>query len=281
IASTTVIATRMLDNVYEVSAFPLAKQAEVARSSRRLGIGITGLADALAMLGLQYGSTEARDAAEHVMSLICQTAYRASTVLARERGAFPAFDVESYCAAPFVSALPADIVATIRKYGIRNSHLLAIAPTGSISLLANNVSSGIEPVFAGIAKRNVVDRHGNMREWEIEDYAWQQLHTRFGRGAKPTPALLAASGVDADSQLAMQSVLQRYVDSAISKTISVAQSIDRSRFDDLYRQAYGLGLKGCTVIRQGSLASEVVTPLSATEPEFCDFSMRDCLPRVS
>jgi ribonucleoside-diphosphate reductase alpha chain len=253
IASTTVIATRMLDNVYDVSGFPLPSQSAVARRSRRLGIGITGLADALAMLALRYDARVATELAGRVMALICHTAYRASTVLARERGSFPAFERDAYCASPFVASLPADIVEAIRKFGIRNSHLLAIAPAGSISLLANNVSSGIEPIFAPVAKRWTSEGNGLRREWQVEDWAWAEFRRVRGARAQPTDALIAASQVEPLAQLRMQAAIQEHVDNAISKTINVGADTDRDAFRRLYIEAYRLGLKGCTVYRPNAV----------------------------
>jgi ribonucleoside-diphosphate reductase alpha chain len=253
IASTTVVATRMLDNVYEVSGFPLPSQATVARRSRRLGIGITGLADALAMLGLRYDAPEAVELARRVMALICHTAYRGSTVLARERGSFPAFERDAYCTSPFVASLPADIVEAIRKFGIRNSHLLAIAPAGSISLLADNVSSGMEPIFAPTATRWAVDDNGERRTWQVTDWAWAQFRRVRGAGAEPPDALIAASPIDPFAQLRMQAALQTYVDNAISKTIQVDPDTGVDAFRRLYIEAYRLGLKGCTVYRPNAI----------------------------
>ncbi len=161
LAATAGVATRMLDNVYEVSRFPLPQQETAARGSRRLGLGITGLADALAMLGLDYAAPAARSAAAEAMRTICESAYLASIELARERGSFERFDRERYLAAPFVARLPAHVRAAIARHGIRNSHLTAIAPAGTISLLAGNVSSGLEPVFALEYARDVRQPDGS------------------------------------------------------------------------------------------------------------------------
>lgn len=253
IASTAVVAVRMLDNVYEVSSFPLPSQVAVARRSRRLGIGITGLADALAMLGLRYGAPDAVELARRVMTLICHTAYRASTVLARERGSFPAFERDAYCASPFVAALPADIVEAIRKFGIRNSHLLAIAPAGSISLLADNVSSGVEPIFAPQATRWTIDDDGTRRAWQVSDWAWSEFRHLRGARAAPPDVLIAASRIDPLAQLRMQAALQEHVDNAISKTINVDAETGIDAFRHLYTEAYRLGLKGCTVYRPNAI----------------------------
>lgn len=265
IASTTVIATRMLDNVYDVSSFPLPSQGAVARRSRRLGIGITGLADAMAMLGLRYDAPEAVELARRVMTLVCHTAYRASTVLARERGSFPAFERDAYCASPFVASLPTDIVEAIRKFGIRNSHLLAVAPAGSISLLADNVSSGIEPIFAADATRWTVDDDNARRAWRVADWAWAEFRRLRGEQAEPPDALLAASRIDPLAQLRMQAALQEHVDNAISKTIHVDAETGMDAFRHLYTEAHRLGLKGCTVYRPNAITGTTLCRCDETD----------------
>jgi ribonucleoside-diphosphate reductase alpha chain len=267
IAATTVIATRMLDNVYDLSGFPLPSQTTVARRSRRLGIGITGLGDALAMLGLHYDAPEAIELAGRVMALICHTAYRASTVLARERGSFPAFEREAYCSSPFVASLPADIVDAIRRYGIRNSHLIAVAPAGSISLLANNVSSGIEPIFAPVVTRLAMDGDGVQREWQVTDWAWAQFRRIMGAGATPPVALSAASQVKPVAQLRMQAALQAHVDNAISKTIAVAAETSFDEFRNIYIEAHKLGLKGCTAYRPNAITGTTLCRCSEVQEE--------------
>jgi ribonucleoside-diphosphate reductase alpha chain len=249
IASATVIAVRMLDNVYDVSAFPLGQQAEVAMQSRRIGLGVTGLASALIMLGLRYGDEASLQTATKIMCLISHSAYRASVILARERGSFPAFSLERYCAGGFVSTLPHDIHALISKYGIRGSHLTAVAPAGSISLLAGNVSSGIEPVFAFSTKRDVRTPEGHVRSFAVEDYASKLFHQLHGPKAKRIAAFVEAYDVDPVYQLNMQAHVQAHVDNAVSKTVNVPADFSFDSFRNLYKQAHSLGLKGCTVFR--------------------------------
>ncbi len=235
--ATAKVATRMLDNVYSASTFPLPQQAEAARASRRLGLGLTGLADALIMLGLRYDSPGGLAAAVDAMRTINEAAYNASIELARERGSFERFDAERYLASPFVARLPATVRKAIARDGIRNSHLTAIAPAGTISLVAGNVSSGLEPVFALEYARNVRQRDGSIVRADVESYAltlWRRL-----KGEAPLPdTFVTASTVSADAQIAMQAALQPHVDNAISKTTNVPADIP---FDEFERTIGALG----------------------------------------
>jgi ribonucleoside-diphosphate reductase alpha chain len=259
IASATVIAVRMLDNVYGVSAFPLAEQASVAMQSRRIGLGITGLASAFVMLGQRYGDADSLQTAEKVMQVISHTAYRASIILARERGSFPTFMLDQFFASGFASTLPRDIHSLVERYGIRGSHLIAVAPAGSISLLAGNVSSGIEPVFAFTIKRHVVVEEGRTRSFEIRDYALKLFHELNGAGASRSAAFVEAYEVDPVAQLKMQAQVQMHVDNAVSKTVNVPADFSFDSFRDLYRQAHVLGLKGCTVFRPNQTTRSVLS----------------------
>ena len=254
------IATRMLDNVYDLSDFPLQQQADQAHLSRRIGLGVTGLADALIMLGLEYGSPAARNWAAQVMATITRAAYRASTMLAAERGTFPLFDAERFLASPFVKSLPAELRAQIAARGMRNSHLTAIAPTGTISLLANGVSSGIEPVFAFHCRRRVRQQDGSLREIEVTDYAYEMFRETFGNDTPLPPAFIAADAVEPFDQLAMQAALQPHVDNAISKTLTVPVDYPFERFRLLYAQAYASGLKGCTTFRPNPVTGSILIP---------------------
>lgn len=262
-------AVRMLDNVIELSRFPLPQQREQAQGTRRLGLGVTGLADALLMLGVRYDSDEACAMAESTMALICHSAYRASVALGEEKGPFPYLETERYLSAPFVAALPADLRDDIARRGIRNSHLTAIAPAGTISLLADGVSSGVEPIFAPRYQRAVLDAEGHHQVVDVEDYAcrsWREL----GHDGLP-PALVDARHISARCQLELQSALQRHVDNAISKTVSVAQATDFESFRTIYDQAYDLGLKGCTVYRPNPVTGEIlrVDEISSRAPHCC------------
>ncbi|BCB26182.1 hypothetical protein SKTS_10680 [Sulfurimicrobium lacus] len=253
------IATRMLDNVYEASGFPLQNQAEAARASRRLGLGLTGLADALIMLGIPYGSAESFRLAGEIMARIAHAAYRASIELAREKGTFPLFDREKYLQGEFVRSLPEDILQGISRHGIRNSHLTAIAPTGTISLLAGNVSSGLEPVYGWRYKRSIRAADGSLSALETQDHAYALYRSLHGEQAPLTPAFVTAAELPPAAHLGMQAALQAHVDSAISKTINVAEELSYSDFSGLYRRAYESGLKGCTVFRPNAVTGQVLT----------------------
>jgi ribonucleoside-diphosphate reductase alpha chain len=259
IARTAEVAVRMLDNVYDISHFPLAQQATVARSSRRLGLGITGLADALIMLGVVYGSERSLDIASEAMRAICHSAYRASIKLAREKGVFPDFAADEYTRSEFVSGLPAPLVAAIRRDGIRNSHLTAIAPTGTISLLAGNVSSGLEPVYGFTLLRRIRQADGSEKMVPVEDYAHRMFRERLGAGAALPAAFLTAAQVSPEAQLAIQAAMQRHVDNAISKTVSVPAECAFDAFRAIYDRAYELGLKGCAAFRPNPVTGVVLS----------------------
>ncbi len=257
IRDTTAVAVRMLDNVIDASRFPLAAQSEQARGSRRIGLGITGLADALIMLGLRYDSEGGRRLAETAMAGVCHAAYRASIELAKEKGAFPFFERDRYLAGEFIHALPQDIHDGIARHGTRNSHLTAIAPTGTISLLADNVSSGLEPVFRYRFRRHVLERDGCSARHAVSDHAWRIWHEQSGDAPLPS-AFIQAGEISPESHLAMQAVLQPYVDSAISKTINVPKDLPFERFKEIYQRAYDLELKGCTTFRPNPVTGAVL-----------------------
>ena len=263
------LATRMLDNVIDLSRFPLAAQAEQARGSRRIGLGITGLANALMMLNIRYGSAEACQLAAKVMQTVCHGAYQSSVDLAREKGCFPFFEQQNYLRSEFVQQLPESLRDAIARHGIRNSHLTAIAPAGTISLFANNVSSGIEPVFSYDMHRKIRDVRGNYKDYRVTDYAWRLWRTLHGDQSLPD-SFVTAMTLDPAAHLAMQAALQPYVDSAISKTINVPQDSGFEEFQSIYLDAYRLGLKGCTTFRpnpvSGAILSEAEESL-VSEPQ--------------
>lgn len=258
IAATVATAVRLLDNVYDISHFPLQKQADTARASRRIGLGLTGLADALAMLGMRYGSPESVALGEKVMQTICHSAYRASIELAREKGVFPAFQADPYLAGEFIRSLPEDIVQGISRHGLRNSHLTAIAPTGTISLLANNVSSGIEPIFDWMYTRRIRKVDDDFSEEQVEDYACRQFRLQHGEEAPLPAAFVRVGNVAPEAHIRMQAALQAYVDNAISKTINVPVEFDFEAFRSIYGKAYDMGLKGCTVFRPNPVTGQVL-----------------------
>ncbi len=260
IGETAAIATRFLDNVYQVSHFPLEKQAQTAKSSRRIGLGLTGLADTLAMLGIPYGSAESFRLASDVMGHICHSAYRTSVAMAREKGAFPAFQAEPYLSGEFVRTLPEDILEGIRQHGIRNSHLTAIAPTGTISLLGNNVSSGLEPIYEFHFTRRIREADGGTTAVKVTDYAYQLFRDAYGEEAPLPPAFVRAAEIPPAVHLEMQAALQLHVDNSISKTINVPRECEFGQFRSLYEMAYDKGLKGCTTFRPNPVTGQVLVP---------------------
>jgi ribonucleoside-diphosphate reductase alpha chain len=263
------IATRMLDNVIDLSRFPLPAQAAQARGSRRIGLGVTGLADALIMLGLHYDSRPGRELAAEAMRAVCHAAYRASIALAAEKGPFPFFEHNAYLGGRFIRRLPDDIRTGIALDGIRNSHLTAVAPAGSISLLAGNLSSGVEPVYARRQQRLLRVADGAARPLTVEDYACALWRDLSGRDEEP-PALREAHQISAAGHLAMQAALQPYVDSAISKTVNVPADIGLAEFGGLFRKAYDLGLKGCTVFRPNPVSGAVLSRAQLMDRVWCD-----------
>ena len=243
------LAARFLDNVIAISNFPLEAQRREAEAKRRIGLGITGLADALAMCGLVYGSETAAARAGQWMRVIDEAAYRTSVELARERGPFPLFDSAKFAASGHAATLPADIRSTIAECGIRNGLLTSVAPTGTISLFAGNVSSGIEPIFSIGYDRKILQTDGTSRSERVTDYA-ASLWWRLKGAETPLPAALVTAEVlrPAD-HLVMQQAVQRHVDSSISKTINVPVNLSFEDFVGIYEDAYDKGLKGCTTFR--------------------------------
>ena len=265
------LAVRLLDNVIDTSRFPLPQQAENARSSRRIGLGITGLADALLMLGLRYGSERSLALASDIMRLICHTAYRTSVALAEAKSSFPYFDRDKYLQGAFIHSLPEDIQDGIAQHGIRNSHLIAIAPTGTISLLAGNVSSGLEPIFAASYARKVLETDGMPTEFVLTDHAvdlWRAM-TRDITGTPP--AFVTATEIPVRAHLDMQAALQPFVDNSISKTINVPENCPFGEFKQIYDLAYDLQLKGCTTFRPNSVTGTVLSEEAAGDeaPHCC------------
>lgn len=263
------IAVRLLDNIIDVSNFPLDAQHQEALAKRRIGLGITGLADALVMLGLPYGSPEARSRAAACMAAIDEEAYLASAELAAEKGAFPLANRKKLLASPHIQALPEGARRAIRRHGLRNGCLTSIAPTGTISLFAGNVSSGIEPIFAATTTRRILGRDDQVSEHEIEDYAVAAFRALKGERAALPDAFVTARDLTPADHLAMQAALQPHVDSAISKTINCPEGITYDAFASIYRDAYDLGLKGCTAFRPnkvtGSILEETPTPAAPTQ----------------
>ncbi len=266
--ATVQMAVRLMDNVIDASHFPLPQQAEQAHGTRRIGLGLTGLADVLIMLGLRYDSDAGRLYAQQLMEQARDAAYRTSVALAQEKGAFPFFEREAYLAAPFVQRLPADIRDGIAAHGIRNSHLTAIAPTGTISLLADNISSGLEPVFDWSYSRRLLERDGNYRQYEVSDFAWRLWHELHGDAPLP-PYFVTATQLTPQGHLAMQAALQPCVDSAISKTINIPADYPFEQFQSIYREAHRFGLKGCTTFRPNPVTGAILETAEPSNSHCC------------
>ena len=251
-------AVRLLDNVIDVSKYALDRQRDEAHAKRRIGLGITGLADALIFCGLRYNSDTGRHQAGRWMAAIQDAAYRASAELAQEKGTFALYDGDAIARSPNVAALSRPAQNAIAKHGLRNGCLTSIAPTGTISLLAGNVSSGIEPVFATHYSRRVLQPDGSARVETVADYA-AALHEKLYPD-KPLPeTFVTANDIDISAHLEMQSTLQANVDSSISKTINCPQETSFEAFKDVYVQAFDLGLKGCTTFRPNEVTGSVLS----------------------
>ena len=257
-------AVRMMDNVVDASKFPLKEQAQEAKNKRRIGLGVTGLADALLMVGLRYGSDEAAAQTERWLHILAKSAYSASVELAKEKGAFPLFDPEAFLKSGSMQTMDKEICCDIKKYGIRNALLTSIAPTGTISLYAGNVSSGIEPVFAYSYTRKVLQKDGSKTEEEVVDYAvrmWRDL-----KGDTPLPDYFVnAQTLSPLEHVKMQSAAQKWIDSSISKTINCPEDIDFESFKSVYMEAYETGCKGCTTYRPNDVTGSVLTVSSSKE----------------
>jgi ribonucleoside-diphosphate reductase alpha chain len=252
------VAVRAMDNVVDASRFPLPEQQAEAKAKRRIGLGVTGLADALLMVGLRYGSEEAARITELWMHAIARAAYLASIDLAKEKGAFPLFDAAGYLASGNMAQMDADVREAIARHGIRNALLTSVAPTGTISLYAGNVSSGIEPVFAYAYTRKVLQKDGSRTEEEVVDYAVRLWREKFGD--KPLPDhFVNAQTLPPLDHVRMQAAAQKWVDSSISKTINCPVDISFEDFKEVYMAAWDQGCKGCTTYRPNDVTGSVLT----------------------
>ncbi|SER80484.1 ribonucleoside-diphosphate reductase class II [Tranquillimonas rosea] len=260
-------AVRMMDNVVDASRFPLEPQAREAAAKRRIGLGVTGLADALAMVGLRYGSDEAATQTEAWMKRIARASYLASTEIAKEKGPFPLFDADAYLGSRTMQAMDEDVRVAVAEHGIRNALLTSVAPTGTISLYAGNVSSGIEPVFAHSYTRKVLQRDGSRTEEEVVDYAVQAWRDRHGDTADLPEHFVSAQTLSPDEHVKMQAAAQKWVDSSISKTINCPEDISFEGFKDVYLQAYETGCKGCTTYRPNAVTGSVLSVSETAETE--------------
>ena len=257
-------AVRMMDNVVDASQFPLPAQEREAQAKRRIGLGVTGLADALLMVGLRYGSDEAAAQTEAWLKAVARAAYLASVDLAKEKGAFPLFDAEAYLASGTMQMMDADVREAIGAHGIRNALLTSIAPTGTISLYAGNVSSGIEPVFAYAYTRKVLQKDGSRTEEEVVDYAVQMWRDLHGDAELPDYFVNAQTLAPMD-HVKMQAAAQKWVDSSISKTINCPEDISFDAFKDVYMEAWDTGCKGCTTYRPNAVTGSVLSVSETTE----------------
>ena len=259
-------AVRMMDNVVDVSNFPLEAQGREARAKRRIGLGVTGLADALLMLGLRYGSDEAAAQTEAWLKAIARASYLASVDLAKEKSAFPLFDADAYLASGNMMQMDDDVRDAIRKHGIRNALLTSIAPTGTISLYAGNVSSGIEPVFAYAYTRKVLQKDGSRTEEEVIDYAVQMWRDKFGDKELPDYFVNAQTLAPLE-HVKMQAAAQKWVDSSISKTINCPEDISFETFKEVYMEAWDTGCKGCTTYRPNDVTGSVLSVSEDTKAD--------------
>jgi len=276
-ARTVHTSVRMLDNVLEVTAWPLEQQRKEAMAKRRVGLGFTGLGDALAMLRLRYDTDEARAMAARISAAMRDEAYRASVELAKERGAFPLFNADLYLSGgSFAARLPEEIRTLVRKNGTRNSHLLSIAPTGTISLaFADNASNGIEPPFSWVYTRKKRMADGTLKEFPVEDHAWRKYRHMVATGALPRlgggdadslpPWFVTALEISAKSHEQMVATVAPYIDTGISKTVNVPEEYPYEEFQDLYMLAWKSGLKGLATYRPNKVLGAVLSVPVGTE----------------
>ena len=275
------VSVRMLDNVLDVTAWPLAQQHDEAMAKRRVGLGFTGLGDALIMLRLRYDTDEARTMAARISEAMRDSAYRASAELSRERGQFPLFNADLYLSGTsFAARLPEEIKALIRKQGVRNSHLLSIAPTGTISLaFADNASNGIEPPFSWVYTRKKRMPDGSMKEFPVEDHAWRKYKALGGNTERLPPYFVTALEISARAHEQMVAAVAPLVDTSISKTVNVPEDYRYEDFQDLYFHAWKSGLKGLATYRPNNVLGSVLSvDKPAEQPQ--DFRSDDVNRRI-
>ncbi|MDP1734783.1 MAG: adenosylcobalamin-dependent ribonucleoside-diphosphate reductase [Sulfuritalea sp.] len=262
-------SVRMLDNVLDATHWPLEQQLKEAQNKRRVGLGFTGLGDALIMLKLRYDTDAARDMATKISEYMRDRSYLYSVELAKERGAFPLFNADMYLSGGnFASRLPQEIKDSIRKHGLRNSHLLSIAPTGTISLaFADNASNGIEPPFSWVYTRKKRMADGTHKEYAVEDYAWRLYKHQGGDVSKLPDYFVTALEISAQAHEKMVAAVAPYIDTSISKTVNVPADYPYSEFEDLYMEAWKSGLKGLATYRPNSVLGSVLSVGSSTPAE--------------
>jgi len=277
-AKVTKVAVRMLDDVLDATVWPLPQQKQEADDKRRIGLGFTGLGDALIMLGLRYDTEEARAMAARIAEHMRDDAYAASVDLAQEKGAFPLLDADQYLAAPrFASRLPQALKQAIRRHGLRNSHLLSIAPTGTISLaFADNAANGIEPPYSWTYQRKKRSHDGTQKVYDVEDHAWRLYRHLGGNTDKLPPQFVTALEISALDHMRMVAAVAPFVDSAISKTVNVPEDYPYENFKDLYFEAWKSGLKGIATYRPNSVLGSVLSVTTHEEaPNDLDTSDAD------
>lgn len=269
ILETARLAVRFLDDVIDVAHFPYSEQGQYERHCRRIGVGITGLADCLAMLGMQYGDSHTVEFVEQLMKDICETTYETSIRLSDVKGSFEALDLDAYLKSPFIQrSLPENLQSDIKRFGIRNSHLLSVAPAGTISLLANNVSSGIEPIYDVSYERTVRLRDGGVKTFAATDYAFSLWRKQAHRQSAPQQ-FIDAKSLTPEQHLEMQAVVQKYVDNAVSKTINVARDLPFEKFIRIYESGYEKGVKGCTTFRPNHFHEGILRSYANEKSSFC------------
>ncbi|MDO8788741.1 MAG: adenosylcobalamin-dependent ribonucleoside-diphosphate reductase [Sulfuritalea sp.] len=280
-------SVRMLDNVLDATHWPLEQQLKEAQNKRRVGLGFTGLGDALIMLKLRYDTDAARDMATKISEYMRDRSYLYSVELAKERGAFPLFNADMYLSGGnFASRLPQEVKDAIRKHGLRNSHLLSIAPTGTISLaFADNASNGIEPPFSWVYTRKKRMADGTFKEYAVEDYAWRLYKHQGGDVSKLPDYFVTALEISAQAHEQMVAAVAPYVDTSISKTVNVPADYPYSEFEDLYMVAWKSGLKGLATYRPnsvlGSVLSVTQTPAESAQKQPQDVTIDHANRRLS
>ena len=249
----------MLDNSLDVSKYAVEEQKIEAQTKRRIGIGVTGVGDALIMLGVRYGSARSQELIDEWMRTLSNAAYTASAKLAQERGSFASYDPSRHLGQEAIQRLDPEVQFLIARHGLRNATLTTIAPTGTTSMFGGNVSSGIEPVFATSYKRKITAPDGSRSEELVEDYAVWLFRQIFGQDAKLTDAFVTVADLRPGDHLAIQAAAQRWVDSGISKTVNCPEDIPFAEFEDIYREAHRTGCKGCTTYRPNAVTGSVLS----------------------
>ena len=257
-------AVRALDNALDISIYPLPQQEEEAKNKRRIGLGISGLANMLAELQISYNHPRAIEVTKQVMSILKDNAYEASINLAKERGSFPAFDSKKFLQQPFIKKLNSKLRAAIKKNGIRNGVLLTIAPTGTTSIYFGNISSGLEPVYQFEGKRFILQPDGERKEFPNVDYGWRLFHSIHKSPTNIPDYLMTADQLVVEDHLRIQSICQNHIDAAISKTINCPESITFEQFREVYFRAYELGCKGCTTYRPSETRGSIFSSEAAS-----------------